>query len=50
LVLRDRGRGDVRVEVFFELAVGGHLVLVAALLVQPDVPAFAARVVVLDLH
>ena len=44
-----RGR-DVGVKVRFGVVVGGHLVELAAFLVEANPPAFAVLVVVLDLH
>lgn len=50
LVLTDAGRGDVGVEHLLELMVGGHLVVLAAFLLQPEPPLFARWVVVADVH
>jgi hypothetical protein len=50
LVRADAGGGDVGVDIGFQQVVGRHLVLLAAFLVQPHPPAFALRVVVLDVY
>ena len=44
------GGGDVGVEIVFQQVVRRHFVLLAAFLVQPHPPAFALRIVVLDVH
>ena len=50
LVLADPGRLDVGVKVRLERVVHRHLVVLAALLVQPEPPALALGEVVLDPH
>ena len=46
----DAGGRDVLVEIFLQGMVGGHVVLLAAFLLEAEPPAFALGVVVLDAH
>ena len=49
-VIRDPGGADVLVEVLFQIVVAGHLVLLAAFLVQPHSAAAALDEIILHLH
>jgi hypothetical protein len=46
--ITDPGRGQIFVEKLLEFVMRGHLVALAALLVQPHPPALAVRKIVLD--
>ena len=49
-VIADAGGLDIGVEIGFEIVVRRHLMALAAFFVQPDPPALALRVIVLDAH
>ena len=50
LLVADAGSVEIGIKIRFGVVMGGHLVALAALLVQPHPPALAALVVVLDPH